>query len=78
MGRGHKVVQIRKSMRAIALAMHCNNIITVTCFQDPALWACLAGMAATAQDLNTVEVAYAAINEVCVVNVSIFFMWLKM
>lgn len=34
-------------------------------FQDPALWACLAGMAATAQDLNTVEVAYAAINEVC-------------
>ena len=28
------------------------------------MWACLAGMAATAQDLNTVEVAYAAINEV--------------
>ena len=31
--------------------------------KDPALWACLAGMAAAARDLNTVEVAYAAINE---------------
>ena len=40
---------------------HCYNYFSR---QDPALWACLAGMAATAQDLNTVEVAYAAINEV--------------
>ena len=39
------------------------NMIAIS-VQDPALWACLAGMAATAQDLNTVEVAYAAINEV--------------
>ena len=33
------------------------------------MWACLVGMAATAQDLNTVEVAYAAINEVCVYTI---------
>ena len=34
--------------------------------QEPAIWACLAGMAACARELNTAEVAYAAINEVCV------------
>ena len=32
--------------------------------QDPALWACLAGMATSARDLNTAEIAYAAIDEV--------------
>lgn len=32
--------------------------------KEPALWGCLAGMAASARDLNTAEVAYAAINEV--------------
>lgn len=32
--------------------------------KDPALWACLAAMAASARDLNTAETAYAAINEV--------------
>ena len=32
--------------------------------QDTALWACLAGMATSARDLNTAEIAYAAINEV--------------
>ena len=38
--------------------------------QDPALWACLAGMATDARDLNTAEVAYAAVNEVCMCAVS--------
>ena len=32
--------------------------------QDSALWACLAGMAASARELNTAQAAYAAINEV--------------
>ena len=32
--------------------------------KDPALWAVLAGMAAESKDLNTAEVAYAAIDEV--------------
>jgi intraflagellar transport protein 80 len=32
--------------------------------KDPALWACLAGMATNARDLNTAEVAYAAVNEI--------------
>ena len=34
--------------------------------QDEALWACLAGMACASRDLATAEIAYAAINEVCV------------
>lgn len=37
----------------------------ITVYQDPALWACLAGMATSARDLNTAEIAYAAIDEVC-------------
>ena len=32
--------------------------------QDSALWACLAGMATSARDLNTAEIAYAAIDKV--------------
>jgi len=34
--------------------------------QDDSLWACLAGMAATHKELSTAEIAYAAIEEVCV------------
>ena len=38
----------------------------MSCSQDEALWACLAGMACASRDLATAEVAYAAINEVSV------------
>ena len=33
-------------------------------FQDKALWACLAGFAASSKELSTAEIAYAAIDEV--------------
>lgn len=35
-------------------------------FQDESLWACLAAMAAYHKQLATAEVAYAAIDEVCI------------
>lgn len=36
------------------------------CPQSPSLWACLAGMAMANRELNTAEIAYAAIGEVSV------------
>ena len=36
-------------------------------FQEENLWACLAAMATYAKDLNTAEVAYAAIKEVFII-----------
>jgi hypothetical protein len=38
--------------------------ILVTLLQDDSLWACLAAMSVHYKDLNTAEVAFAAINEV--------------
>lgn len=34
------------------------------CAQDPSVWACLASMAMASKELNTAEVAFAAIDEV--------------
>ena len=45
----------------------------VSTLQDSALWACLAGMAATARELNTAQAAYAAINEVLSLHPIVLF-----
>ncbi|XP_074657644.1 intraflagellar transport protein 80 homolog [Tubulanus polymorphus] len=50
----HEYINIGKWEDAVRLARFC---------KDDTLWACLAAMAAYNKDLNTAEIAYAAINE---------------